>query len=144
MSNPMFDNEISLTGIIYPKVSAAELIQAWKDRPEAGLSPDISLVTNGQTFELKVRATWPIEDIKHTFWMVVQKVSNLKGDGWGSRVLWPDEMPKSWRTAGICETRNAHNGRLWHNENADCKNFRILDLDGLARAGRGASPESYE
>jgi hypothetical protein len=142
----MFASELRLTGIIHPRVSAAGLIQAWNDRLEAGLSPDISLVTNGQTFELKFRATWSVENIEHVFLMAVQKVSNLGADDREPWIVWTgDEIPKSWPTAGICDTRNAaHNGRLWHNEKADCKNFRILDLDALGRAGRASSPESYE
>jgi hypothetical protein len=77
----MIGNEIrQIGGVISPTVPEAALRHAWQNRPEAGLAPETTLVTNGQKFEITYRSTWQDEMLKHAFLIVVQQVSNLEAD----------------------------------------------------------------
>ena len=77
----MIGNEIKqVSGVIGPAVPEAALRQAWQNRPEAGIAPQTTLVTDGQRFIIRYRNTWQNEMLKHAFLIVVQQVGNLEAD----------------------------------------------------------------
>jgi hypothetical protein len=77
----MVGNEIKqIGGAISPAVPEAVLRHAWRNRPEAGIAPGTTLVTDGQRFGITYRSTWQEETLKHAFLIVVQQVGNLEAD----------------------------------------------------------------
>jgi hypothetical protein len=69
-----------VSGVISPRVPETALLQAWKNRPEAGCAPTTALVTDGQKITITYRNTWQEEMLKHAFLIVVQQVGNLEAD----------------------------------------------------------------
>lgn len=77
-------------GTISPGVPGAELIREWVNQQKLNIAPQTTLETDGEKFKIIYRDTWTPEALKHSFSLVVKKVSNLEAD----RMRRPKVEPK--------------------------------------------------